>query len=99
MSQPLSGVTKVGLGVVLPMTGFVLFDLLLFRSVGGKGEDLGFAGMALFFRSFIIVPVLFVVNALLMRRNWKSKSLVLFAGFVPPTAVALYQYISLYGPW
>jgi hypothetical protein len=97
MSQPVSGPTKVALGVVLPVTAFVLFDLLLFRSVGGKGEDLGFAGMVLYFKTFIIVPVLLIVNAFLMRRDWKSKAAVLLTGLVPPTAVALYEYYSLYG--
>jgi len=97
MSEPVSGRTKLPWGVILPISAFLVFDVLLLRSVGGKGEDLGFAGMALFFRSFIIVPLVFIANALLMRRDWESKSAVLLVGFVPPTAAAAYEFISLYG--
>ena len=97
MNQPLSGTTKVALGVALPMTTFLIFDMLLFRSVGGKGEDLGFGGMALLFWSFIILPVLLAAGALLMRPSWKSKTAVVLVGFVLPTVVALYEYHYLYG--
>ena len=97
MSQPVSGPTKVALGVALPVIAFVLFDLLLFRSVGGKGEDLGFAGMVLYFKSFIMVPALLILNAFLMRPNWKSKVAVLLTGLVPSAAAALYAYHSIYG--
>src|SRR4051812_36688455 len=97
MNKPVSARTKLALGVILPISVFLVFDVLLLRSVGGKGEDLGFAGMALFFRSFITVPLVFIANALLMRCDWKSKSAVLLMGFVPPTAAAMYESISLYG--
>lgn len=97
MSQPVPGRIKLAFGVIVPMATFVVFDLLLFRSVGGKGEDLGFGGMLLYFRSFIIVPVLFVINGLLMWPSWKSKGTVVLVGFVPPVAVALWEYHFLYG--
>lgn len=97
MNDPVSGRRKLALGVALPLTVFVLFNVLLLGSVGGQGEALGFAGMALFFRLFIIVPLVFFANALLMRRDWKSAGGVLLAGFVPPTAAAVYEFVSLYG--
>ncbi len=65
--------------------------------VSGKGEDLGFAGMSLYFQSFIILPLVFLANALLMWRDWKSKATVLLVGFLPPTLVAVYEFVSLYG--
>jgi hypothetical protein len=71
--------------------------VLLLGSVSGRGEALGFAGMALFFRLFIIVPLVLFVNALLMRPDWKSKGVVLLVGFMPPTAAAVYESVSLYG--
>ena len=97
MSEPVSSRTKLVLGVMAPIGALLLFEVLLLRSVSGKGEDLGFAGMTLFFRSSIIVPLVFIANALLMRRDWKSKGAVLFAGFVPPTAAAAYEFVSFYG--
>jgi len=97
MNVPVSGRTKVAFGVIVPISAFLAFDVLLLGSVGGKGEDLGFAGMALYFRSFIIVPLVFIANALLMRRDWKSKGAVLLAGFVPPTVAAVYEFLSLHG--
>ncbi len=92
MNEPVSGRTKLALGVTLPLAVFVLLSVLLLGSVGGQGESLGFAGTALFLRLFIIVPLVFFANALLMRRDWKSTSAVLLAGFVPPTAAAVYEY-------
>jgi hypothetical protein len=97
MSELVTGRTKVTLGVLLPIGAFLLFHVLLLQSVSGRGEDLGFAGMALFFRSFIIVPLVFIASALLMRRDWKSKGAVLLAGFVPPISAAVYEFVSLYG--
>lgn len=97
MNGPVSGLTKLALGVTLPLTAFMLYHLLLLRSVGGKGEDLGFAGMALYFQSFVILPLVFFANALLMWRDWKSKGVVLLVGFMPPTAAAVYEFVSLYG--
>lgn len=90
MSEPVSGLTKLALGVALPLAAFMLYHLLLLRSVGGKGEDLGFAGMALYFQSFIILPLVFFANAHLMWRNWTSRGVVLLVGFRPPTAAAVY---------
>ena len=87
----------MALGVILRLGAFLLFNVLLLRSVGGKGEALGLAGMALFFQSFIIAPLVFLANSLLMRRDWKRKGAVLLAGFVPPTAAAIYELLSLYG--
>ncbi len=72
-------------------------SLLLLLSVGGKGEDLGFAGMVLFFRSLITVPALAIANGLLMQRNWKSKDAVVLVGFIFPGILAVYEYFSLYG--
>ncbi len=97
MNESVSGRTKLALGVTLPLTAFMLYHILLLRSVGGKGEDLGFAGMGLYFQSFIILPLVFFANALLMWRNWKSKVAVLLVGFIPPTAAAVYEFVSLYG--
>jgi len=97
MNEPVTVRTKLTLGVMLPAGALLLFDLLLLRSVGGKGEDLGFAGMALYFRSFITVPAVLIASALLMRRDWKSKGAVFLAGMLPPTVVAVYEFISLYG--
>ena len=39
----------------------------------------------------------FFANALLMRRDWKSKGAVLLAGFILPTVAAVYEFVSLYG--
>jgi hypothetical protein len=97
MSGPVTRRTKLALGVMMVLAAFLVFDVVLLQSIGGKGEDLGFAGMALFFRSFIIVPVVFIVNALLMRRDWESKSTVLLVGFIAPTIAGVYEFVSLYG--
>lgn len=97
MNEPVSGRTKLALGVALPLVLFVFFNVLLLGSVGGQGEALGFAGMALFFRLIIIVPLMFFANALLMRPAWKSKGVVLLVGFTPPIAAGVYEFVSLYG--
>lgn len=88
---------KLVCGVVLPLTAFLLFNSILLGSVSGQGEALGFAGMALFFRLLIILPLVLFANALLMCRGWRSKRAALFVGLVPPTAAALYEYFSIYG--
>ena len=38
-----------------------------------------------------MVPVLLMVNGGLMWRNWQTKRGVLIAGFIAPTAVAIYD--------
>jgi hypothetical protein len=89
--------TKVALAIAAPMAAFLLFDALLLTSVAGRGEDLAFAGMALLFRSLLIVPSLIVVNALLTRLTWRSKTALFIAALIPPAVVALYEYYSIYG--
>ena len=96
-SETVTGTTKIVLGVVLPMFAFLIYDLLLFRSIGGKGEDLGAAGMMLSLGSFIIVPGLFMLNAAIMIRPWKTKLGVLFAGVALPTVVAIAEFVYVYG--
>jgi len=84
------------LGAFVPLIVFIGYDLLLFRSVAGKGEALGFAGMVLIFWSWIIIPGLFIANALILRISWKSRFGVLIAGFVLPAIIGVGDYLFLY---
>jgi hypothetical protein len=97
MNEAISGRSKLAFGVILPVGAFLLFHLLLIGSIRGQGEDVGFAGMALYFRSFIIVSLVFISNGILMGRPWKNKRAVLLMGMLPPIVAATYEFISIYG--
>jgi hypothetical protein len=97
MSEPVTGRMKIALGIIFPLVAFLVFDVVLLRSVAGHGEDVGFAGMMVYFRSFILVPLVLFGNALLMRRDWKSRSAVLLVGFIAPTIAGVYEFVSIYG--
>ena len=95
--QTVPPVTKILLGVVLPVGLLILFDVVLLGSVAGKGEPLGVAGMALMGPSFIIVPIIIIVNTVLMLRSSRTAAGVLLAGFAAPTVVAIGEFLFLYG--
>ena len=92
-----SSITKVALGVALPMVAFIIYDLCLFSSGSGKGEDTGFAGMGLVFGSAIVIPALLIVNSLIMIPQWKNKIVIILMGFIFPVITAIAQFKYLYG--
>jgi hypothetical protein len=88
--------TKLIIGVILPYVLFIMFHIILVISVGGKG-DLGFAGMTLFYSSFVYIPVLVLCNYLIMIPAWRHVSIVKIFGLVLPVIAALIEYKFIYG--
>ena len=88
--------TKVIIGVIIPYVLFILFHIMLIISVSGKG-DLGFAGMMLFYCSFVYIPVLVSCNYLIMIPAWRHISIVKIFGLVLPAIAAFTEYWYIYG--
>ena len=95
--RDVSGITKATIGVCLPVALLIVFDIFLFHSVNGKGDAAGLAGLSLFSASFVIVPAIFIINALILTRRWRHISVVLLLGFALPTVAAVKEYLFLYG--
>ena len=91
------GPTKAAFGVILPSVSFIVYDIFLFHSVNGKGDAAGLAGLGLFGASFVIVPAIFIINALIMTRRWRHVIVVLLLGFTLPAVAAVREYLFLYG--
>jgi hypothetical protein len=88
--------TKVIIGVIIPYVLFIVFHIMLINSVSGKG-DLGFAGMMLFYCSFVYIPVLVLCNYLIMIPAWRHISIVKIFGLVLPVIAAFTEYWYIYG--
>jgi len=85
---------KIGIGIMLPTTVFVAWQVVLIESTRGHG---GWAGMGLAFGSFVLVPGLLIANCWVLPWAWRRRRALFLSGLVLPGAIGILEYVLIRG--
>jgi hypothetical protein len=88
--------TKMVLGVILPLALFVAGLAILFQVESSKGPDYGIVGMVKMWIVYIPgIPLVLLANTILMLRQWRSVAAVCLMGLIVPAVLIITEWCLL----
>jgi hypothetical protein len=90
----LSGLTKFGYGLALPVLVLFFCEAALLHSLSSSGS---WDGMGLAIATVISVPGILVANGWVLPLRWSARRHLFAAGLALPAVLLLVEYLWLYG--
>jgi len=90
----LSGVTKVGYGLVLPVGVLLLCQVALLLTLDGSGS---WDGLGLAVGTLFIVPGMLVANGWVLAWRWTARRRLFVAGLALPAVLVGTEFLWLHG--
>jgi hypothetical protein len=89
--------TKFFYGVLLPVLGLAVFEVLIIEAARGKGEAAGFASMQIVFVSFVAFPAMMLFNYWTLFVRWNRRPMLFLGGLLFPLIVGAAMAVLIHG--